>query len=57
MRPSDVVDTLVKIMKEAVNHPSVPLPDPPASVLALVKGKMVGLTTLQRKGEGIIVER
>ena len=58
MTPGDVVDTLVKIMKEmASDSPYITLPDSHSSVLALVKGKLMGLTNIERKGEAVIKER
>ena len=56
--PSNVVDILLKMIKKiAINSPSLTIPDYTSSVLSLVNGQLVGLTTLERKGEANIVER
>ena len=58
--PSNVVDNLLKMTKSkkiSITHNSLAIPDSTSSVLSLVNGQLVGLTTLERKGEANIVER
>ena len=56
--PTNVADTLLKMTRKmAISSPSLPFPAAPSSVLSLVNGQLVGLTTLERRGEACLVER
>ena len=56
--PTNVADTLLKMTRKmAISSPSMPFPAAPSSVLSLVNGQLVGLTTLERRGEACLVER